>query len=302
MALSPPKVLLVGREGQLGWRLHRLLPALGTIHAIDRDEVDLSHPEGLRPVIRELAPQLIVNASAFTAVDQAEAESDLAMSVNASAPRILAEEADRLGALLIHYSTDYVFDGRKQEAYVETDPPNPLNSYGRSKWAGELAIQETCSRHLIIRTSWLYDTRGKNFFLTVLRLSREREELRVVCDQFGSPTRAKDLAEATRNVVFEWTHNRLDSRHGLYHLCNGGRTSWHGFAEAIVEAAGAHPESASLLRARRVLPIPSSEYISPALRPANSLLSCEKFRQNFGFSLPLWNESLAEAMAEMAAS
>jgi dTDP-4-dehydrorhamnose reductase len=278
-----------------------MLPALGQVRSIDKEDVDLAQPEGLRAIIRSTKPRLIVNATAYTAVDQAEKEPEVAMAVNGTAPRVMAEEAARLDALLVHYSTDYVFDGRKSGPYVETDVPQPLNAYGRSKLAGEQAVQAVCPAHLIFRTSWLYDSRGRNFLLTMLKLAREKEELRVVSDQHGAPTRAKDLAEATVRVVRDGQVKGLTGRHGLYHLTNAGRTSWHGFTEAIVAEERARAGGSNELKVKRILPIATSDYPTPAVRPANSSLDCGKFERNFGFGLPDWRTSLHQAVAEVAA-
>ena len=224
------RILLTGRNGQVGWELERTLAPLGEVLAFDRKGFDLAEPDEICHSLRELKPDIIVNAAAYTAVDRAEAESDMAMAINATAPGIMAEEARRLGALLVHYSTDYVFDGAKSAPYTEEDATGPVNTYGRSKLAGERAIWESGCRHLIFRTSWVYGTRGGNFLRTILRLAAERDELRVVDDQIGAPTWCRMIAEASSLALA-----RPDVPVGLYHLAGSGETSWFGFARAILK-------------------------------------------------------------------
>jgi dTDP-4-dehydrorhamnose reductase len=284
------KILLTGSAGQLGRELKRSLACLGELVACDRGQLDLADPLKLRDAVRAIAPAVIVNAAAYTAVDQAESHPSVADAINATAPGILGEEAKRLGALLIHYSTDYVFDGTKAAAYTEDDAPAPLAAYGRSKHAGELAISASGARHLILRTSWVYGLHGSNFMRTMWRLGREREELRVIDDQFGAPTWTRHLADATALVV-----GRCDAPSGLYHLTASGETSWHGYAEAIFAEA----RRAGLLeRAPRVHRIASADYPLPAARPANSRLDCSRFRRDFGLSLPDWRTGLVDCLAD----
>ncbi len=288
-------ILVTGTNGQVGFELLRSLQGLGRVIAADRTMLDLSNLDRVRTVIREVRPALIVNPAAYTAVDKAESESELAMRINGEAPGVLAEEAKKLGAALIHYSTDYVFDGEKDEPYVEDDPTNPQNAYGRSKLAGEQAIADTGVDHLIFRTSWVYGARGKNFLLTMLRLGAERSELKIVADQFGAPTWSNTIATLTAHVVAgalaavdaaEWWH----ARSGTYHLCSSGATSWHGFASAIFELA-------ELERRPDVLPISASEYPAPAKRPTNSRMSGDKLEMTFGLRAPDWKEALALCLA-----
>ena len=294
------RILLTGAEGQIGWELRRALAPLGTVTALDRRGLDLAHAEAIRARVAESDPQVIVNAGAYTAVDKAEAEPELAMAVNAAAPAVLAEEARRRGAALVHYSTDYVFDGEKDGPYVEDDVPRPLGAYGRSKLAGEQAVRASGAPHLVFRTSWIYAARGRNFLLTMLRLAREREELRVVSDQFGAPTWAREVADATSRVLArcaaepDGPASAIRRLGGLYHLTAAGRTSWHGFAAAIVEHASRTPG----VRAKRVTPIPTSEYPTPAARPKNSVLSSARLAQRFGVALPEWSASLPLCLAE----
>lgn len=284
------KILLAGCAGQLGRELKRSLACLGELAACDRHQLDLAEADALRATLRAVAPTVIVNAAAYTAVDKAESDPVAADAINARAPGILAEEAQRLGALLIHYSTDYVFDGAKTTAYTEDDIVAPLSAYGRSKLAGELAIAASGARHLIFRTSWVYGLHGANFMKTMLRLGRERDELRVVADQVGAPTWTRHLADVTALIL-----SRRDVPDGLYHLSAAGETSWHGYAEAIFSEA----QRAGLMeRSPLVHRIASADYPLPAARPANSRLDCAKFRRDFGLALPDWRIGLADCLAD----
>ena len=295
MASGSVKILLTGRNGQLGWELARALAPLGEIVAFDRAGLDLADPARLASTVRELKPDIIVNPAAYTAVDRAESESEAAFAINARAPRVLAEEAKRLGALLFHYSTDYVFDGAKAAPYLEDDATNPLGVYGASKLEGERAIAASGARHWIFRTSWVYAPRGKNFLLTILRLASEGKPLRVVADQFGAPTSAAMLARATAQALS--TQVRAISRisphnapppSGVYHMTAAGRTSWHGFACAILR---------EFRLDNAVTAIPASEYPLPAKRPANSVLDNSRLAAAFGIRLPGWEDGLREAAA-----
>lgn len=285
------KILLTGKSGQVGYELERSLQGLGEVIAVDRSQMDLSDLDQVREVIRRVKPDLIVNPAAYTAVDKAESEPALAMRINGEAPGVMAEEAKKLGAGIIHYSTDYVFDGSKASAYLETDPTCPVNVYGATKLAGEQAIQASGVPHIILRTSWVYGMRGKNFLLTVMRLAGERDELRIVGDQFGSPTWCRTIADTTAQLVA-----RLDAgggavaamageRGGIYHLTSSGRTSWHGFTEEIVKHA-------SVAVKPTVTAIRTEEYPLPAKRPHNSELSCERLR-SLNLFLPHWQHALA---------
>ena len=284
------RILLTGCAGQLGRELKRSLACLGDVIACDRQEFDLADPDALRDAVREAAPTVIVNAAAHTAVDKAESEPELAMAINAIAPGVLAEEAKRLGALLIHYSTDYVFDGTKPAPYTEDDSPAPLSVYGRSKREGELAIAAADGRHLIFRTSWVYGLHGANFMKTMLRLGKEHDELRVVGDQIGAPTWSRHLADVTALVLA-----RKDIPNGLYHLAAAGETSWHGYAEAIfyeAQRVGLMDKSPVVHR------ITSADYPLPAARPANSRLDCSRFRRDFDLTLPDWRTGLIDCLAD----
>jgi dTDP-4-dehydrorhamnose reductase len=287
------KILLTGKNGQVGLELSRSLAPLGEIIAYDRTGLDLAAPDRVAAVVRSVRPAVLVNAAAYTAVDRAEREPEAAHAVNARGVAVLAEEAKRTGALLIHYSTDYVFDGTKDTPYVEEDVPHPLNVYGQSKLAGERAIREIDCAHLILRTSWVYAERGANFFLTMRRLLREKEEVRVVADQVGAPTFAGALADATTRLLKDHGGPALGERGGVYHVTASGSTTWHGFATAIARLEGAETRA-------RVVPIPSEGYPTPARRPKNSRLSNEKLLRQFGVVLPPWEASLAACRARLA--
>jgi len=290
------KVLLTGKNGQVGWELQRALSSFATVIALDSDEMDLADPEAIRRTVRDISPDIIINPAAHTAVDKAESEPDLAMAVNGIAPGILAEEAQRLGALLVHYSTDYVFDGCKSGPYTETDVPNPQSVYGSTKLAGEDAIRASGCKHLILRTSWVYGVHGGNFVKTVLRLAKERSELRIVADQFGAPTWARDLAQATVAALNVWQARGRDaSLNGLYHLSAAGSTNWHHYAEEIVRLACTY-DAALASKPLEIRAIATHEYPVPAKRPANSVLANDKTGQTFGISLPEWEVSLAECV------
>jgi len=288
------KILLTGKKGQVGYELERSLQGLGEIVAVDREEMDLVDLECVREVIRDVRPALIINPAAYTEVDKAESEPELAMRINGEAPRVMAEEARKLGAAFIHYSTDYVFDGSKIGCYTEDDSPNPINVYGRSKLAGEQAIQASGVPYLIFRTSWVYGMRGKNFLLTVKRLARERNELRIVDDQCGAPTWCRTIADTTAHILAGMMGGKAQAgidldlwrqKSGLYHLTAQGQTTWFDFAHAIV----AHW---STERKPVVTPIATRDYPLPARRPANSLLSCEKLIAAF-CQLPAWDNALS---------
>ncbi|WP_048805162.1 dTDP-4-dehydrorhamnose reductase [Burkholderia multivorans] len=290
-----PTILVTGVNGQVGFELQRSLQGLGRIVACDRSTLDLSDLNRVRSVVRELKPSIIVNPAAYTAVDKAETDVDAARRLNADAPRAFAEEAARIGAALIHYSTDYVFDGTKDGVYVETDATNPQNVYGLTKLEGEQAIAAAGCAHLILRTSWVYGRRGKNFLLTMLRLGAERDELKVVADQIGAPTWSKTVAAATSHIVAQaLSGDGADwwvQRSGVYHFASAGATSWHGFAEAIFANALAE-------RAPKVVPIPASDYQVLAKRPFNSRLSHDKLTETFGLRLPDWADALKLCLSE----
>ncbi len=286
------KILLTGKNGQVGWELQRTLAPLGRVIAFDSSELNLADAVAIRQKIQEIKPDIIVNPAAYTAVDKAESEPDLAMAVNGIAPGVLAEEAKKLDAFLVHYSTDYVFDGRKVGAYREDDATNPLGVYGKTKLAGEQAIRATGCDHFIFRTSWVYGARGKNFLLTMLRLARERSELRVVDDQIGAPTWCRSLAEVTAQTLAQRYAINLDKqiKSNTYNLTSINSVSWHGFAAEILRLADIHP---------KLLAIPSSEYPTPAARPMNSVMSNDKLMRDFGLSVGSWQDNLQLCMQEL---
>jgi dTDP-4-dehydrorhamnose reductase len=289
-----PRILLTGAAGQVGWELARSLAPLGEVVPLSRSELDLADLAAVRDVVRTIRPGVIVNAAAYTAVDRAETEHRLAFRVNAEAPGALAEEAARIGAALVHYSTDYVFDGTSRRPYTEADEPNPLNVYGESKLAGERAVAAAGGSHWIFRTSWVYATRGSNFLRTMLRLAREREELRVVDDQTGAPTWAAEIARGTAEVIGGLRRGEPERQEGgLYHLTAGGETTWYGFARALLDA---DPDRGAR-RCTSLVPIPSSEFPTPARRPAYSLLDNAAIRRDLGVELPHWSLSLSRALA-----
>ncbi len=292
------KILLTGKNGQVGWELQRTLAAFGEVITLGRGEMDLAKPETIRACIRKIKTDIIVNAAAYTAVDKAESEPELAMAINGVAPGIMAEEAKRVGVPLVHYSTDYIFDGKKPGAYSEEDAPNPASVYGRSKLAGENAIRASGADHLIFRTSWVFAARGTNFLTTILRLAGEREELRVVADQFGAPTWARLVAEVTALALQQDIARRKSSRFdsGTINITAAGETSWHGFASAIITAAR---ERGATLKCSKVVPITSAEYPLPAARPANSRLSGTKLAQRYGLEMPGWDCSMHLCLAEL---
>ena len=283
------KLLILGANGQLGIELQQAFSGYGNITALGRDRCDLSQPDQLRKAVAEAAPDIILNAAAYTAVDRAESEPELAMRVNGEAPGVLAEEAKKRGALLVHYSTDYVFNGTKPSPWIEDDPTAPLNVYGATKLAGEQKIEQTGGRYLIFRTSWVVSPHGNNFVKTMLRLGRERDQLRIVNDQTGAPTSAAAIAQATRQVLEKpWE----DSLSGVYHMTCAGQTTWCGFAQAIFERAKAEDNKKWPV----VTGIPSTEYPTPAKRPENSALSNAKLQSRFNVQLPAWETALEETL------
>ena len=293
-------ILLLGKGGQVGWELQRSLAVLGQVTALDFDSPehcgDFAHPEGVAATVRALRPDVIVNAAAHTAVDKAESEPAFARLLNATTPGLIAQEAARLGALLVHYSTDYVFDGSGERPWVETDTPAPLSVYGATKWEGEQHIQQSGCRHLILRTSWVYAARGGNFAKTMLRLAQERERLTVIDDQWGAPTGADLLADVTAHAIRHLQHRPGDG--GLYHCVASGETNWHSYAKYVIAQAGQAP-AAIKIKAIEIAPVPTSAFPTPARRPHNSRLDTRKLQATFGLTLPHWQQGVARMLTEI---
>lgn len=291
-------ILLTGSTGQVGWELARTLMPLGQVVIPQRSQFDLAKPESLDMLVDQIRPDVIVNPAAYTAVDKAEEESEVALTINATAPAALARAAQRHGALLVHYSTDYVFDGKKSVAYTEDDATNPAGAYGRSKLAGEEAVRASGADHLIFRTSWVYAARGKNFLKTILRLAAEREELRIVVDQIGAPTWARLIAETTALALQQDLTRRKNGSFSsdTCNLTAAGETSWHGFASAIVAGAQA---SGAQLKCRSITPITTADYPLPAARPANSRLSGARLKERYELEMPGWDACMQLCLAEL---
>ncbi|MFZ0312412.1 MAG: dTDP-4-dehydrorhamnose reductase [Candidatus Korobacteraceae bacterium] len=302
------RLLITGANGQVGWHLQRTLAPMGEVMAIDIQEVDLTDLSAVARTVRDFAPNIVVNAAAYTAVDKAESAPELARAINVAAPAKIAEECARTGALLVHYSTDYVYDGSKPAPYEESDATGPLSVYGQTKLDGDQAIMASGCAHIILRTTWVYDIRGKNFLRTVLRLAREKEELRMVGDQYGAPTWARGLAEATTIILARLLERKSATKSwqsGMFHLTASGQTSWAGFAQAILEDyedllewPAETGEFGGELKAKRVVAITTEQYQTPARRPRNSVLSNAKIQAAFGIALPDWRSQLRLAMQD----
>ena len=296
MKHSNKKILVIGKNGQLGQDLVAKLRVIREPIALGRSECDLGNSEQVRAVVRSCRPDVIINAAAYTAVDRAESEPELAHLINAAGPQILAEEARRLGALLLQYSTDYVFDGTQSGPYSELDSVCPINVYGRTKAEGEAAITASGCRHLIFRTSWVFSDHGTNFLLTMLKLAKDRDELRIVSDQVGAPTLTESIAQASIEALTVLEKSPTpDALYGIYHMTASGETSWFGFAGEIFRLAA----EASSARVPKLRPISTIEYPTPARRPLNSRMSCNKLRLNFGVSLPSWQAGVQVAMSSL---
>ena len=295
------KILLFGKNGQVGWELQRSLAPLGELVTLGRDDADLcgdlSNLDGLVRTVQTVRPDVVVNAAAHTAVDRAESEPELAHTLNALAPGVLAREATKIGAWLVHYSTDYVFDGSGSRPWAETDTPAPLSVYGRTKLEGERLIQAASAQHLIFRTSWVYAARGTNFAKTMLRLAQERERLTVIDDQFGAPTGAELIADVTAHAIRQCLRQPHDA--GLYHLAASGETSWHGYANQVLALARLI-DSAIKIKATEVVAVPSSVFATAARRPLNSRLDTTKLQHRFGLVLPKWEHGVGRMMGELA--
>lgn len=287
------RILLTGKNGQLGWELNHLLLPLGHVFALERNEMDLSKPETLGRVIQEIKPHIIINAAAFTAVDKAESEPELAMTVNGIAPKIMAQEAKKIGAGMIHYSTDYVFDGKATAPYNEEDPTRPLSIYGKSKLAGEKGVSQANIPHIIFRTSWIYSLRGSNFLLTMQKLAQTRKQIKVVNDQTGAPTWSRAIAIGTTQVLGKLLNTGTTTvfpNSGTFHMSCGGETNWFTFAERVLELSG-------LSNNTELVPIPTDEYPTPAIRPQYSLLSNKKLKQVFNYEMPHWQDALRDCLS-----
>lgn len=297
--MTLPRILLAGKNGQVGFELQRALAPLGEVIAVGTADCDLSDANAIRGLMQRVQPQLVVNPAAYTAVDKAESDADKARAVNAVAPGVLGEEASRLGASVIHYSTDYVYDGNKDGLYTESDPVSPQSVYGQTKLDGERALQAVTPRHVILRTSWVVGAHGGNFAKTMLRLAGDRDELKVVADQFGAPTSASLIADVTAHIARQMLRDGADGfPFGVYHLAAAGETSWHAYAQYVIgEAIG----MGKALKAtpERVLPIPASSYPTPARRPQNSRLDTDKLRQTFGLHLPHWQEGVKHILQQI---
>lgn len=288
------KILLTGKTGQVGWELNHMLSKTNTVLAMGRDQMDLSKPETLGSVIQEVRPDIIINAAAYTAVDKAESEPDLAMAINGIAPGVIAEEARKIGAGMIHYSTDYVFDGKATSPYKEEDPTCPLSIYGKSKLVGEQAVVQAGIAHIIIRTGWVYSLRSSNFLLKMQKLAQTRKQIKIVDDQTGGPTWSRSIAEGTVQVLEqgfkgERLKSQLFSHSGIFHMSCGGETSWFGFANKFFELS-------SLSENTELIPIPTTDYPTPAVRPKYSLLSNRKLKQVFHYEMPQWQDALRECL------
>ncbi|MBK6974853.1 MAG: dTDP-4-dehydrorhamnose reductase [Sterolibacteriaceae bacterium] len=294
------KWLVTGRDGQVGWELSRALQPLGEVVPLGRVEADLAVPDSLRDRVLQERPAVIVNAAAYTAVDKAESEPDLAMRINGEAPAELARAARDTGALLIHYSTDYVFDGAKEGSYLEDDLPNPISQYGRSKLCGERAIAESGCRYAILRTQWVFGSHGGNFLRTILRLAGGRECLRIVSDQFGAPTSARLIADVTAQMLGRMAGGEL-APDGVYHLAAAGRASWYDYASFVVATARTLPGLAERLKVKSIEPIATADYPLPATRPVNACFDCGKLERAFGLTLPPWQRGVELCLAELAA-
>ena len=292
-------ILVTGKNGQLGFELQRALAPLGAIIAVDREDCDLADADAIRSLVRSVQPDLIINPAAYTAVDRAESEPQLATALNALAPAVLGEEATRIGATVIHYSTDYVFDGTSPRPYRETDATNPLNVYGRTKRDGDLALQQTCPQHLIFRTSWVVGAHGNNFAKTMLRLAKERDSLSIVADQMGAPTSAALLADVTAQLIGRMQREgQSNFPFGLYNCTNGGVTSWHAYACFVLQQA-LDADIALKIHPNKVKPITTAEYPLPAIRPANSQLDTALFCSTFGLILPHWQQGLHHILQQV---
>ena len=293
------KLLVTGKNGQVGFELTRALSVLGEVVAVDRQTCDMTKADAIRALVQQVKPDVIVNAAAYTAVDKAESEKEIANAVNAIAPGILGEEAAKLNALVVHYSTDYIFDGSKSGAYTENDTPNPQSAYGQSKLDGERALVKANPRHLILRTSWVYGAHGGNFAKTMLRLAADRDKLTVVADQFGAPTSASLLADLTAQLIGRYSREGGEKfPYGIYHAVNNGETHWCDYARFVIATALAAGKALKTTP-DNIAPITTAQYPTPAKRPANSRLDTQHFRDTFSLRLPPWQESMQHVLQQI---
>ena len=292
------RILITGSNGQVGFELQRSLAMLGECICLDRQQLDLANTAQIASVLDHYQPDIIANPAAYTAVDKAESETDLAHRINTAAPAAMAEWAARHHALLLHYSTDYVFDGNKIDPYLEDDPTNPQSVYGLSKWQGEDAIRSSGAAHIILRTSWVVGAHGNNFLKTIMRLARERDSLNVVADQVGAPTPAALIADVSAHIIKQWQGQQDSTLLGTYHLSSSGHTSWHGYAQYLLALAERYDVTLQLLQPN-LHPIPSGAYLTPAKRPSNSRLNCSKIEQNFGLVMPTWQTGVEQVFQQI---
>lgn len=295
--MQRPKILVTGKNGQVGFELQRSLAALGEVVAVDVGDCDLADTSSIVSLVEKVKPALIVNPAAYTAVDKAESEPEIAYAINATAPKVLAAQANLLHIPLIHYSTDYVFDGTKEGVYVEDDPANPQSIYGKTKWQGDKNVASMCSQHVILRTSWVFGAHGANFLKTILKLALEREELKIIADQYGAPTSARLLADTTA-VIAQSLINGETGKFGTYHLVASGETTWHGYASKVVELANTLGIK-TRVQPREIQPIPTEAYPLPAARPKNSRLSTQKIRNTFGIDIPDWSLDVERVLKQL---
>lgn len=292
------RILLTGVNGQVGFELQRALAPLGEVIALNRQQMDLANPENIIAALNKYQPTIIVNPAAYTAVDKAETDIEQAMAINAHAPKVMAQWAAQHQALLVHYSTDYVFDGTKKDAYVEDDIPNPQSVYGQSKFFGEQVIVKSGAKYLIFRTSWVFGVHGNNFLKTILRLAKERDSLNIVADQYGAPTSAALIAHISANILKGYCSSSSAFAYGTFHLCANGETTWYDYARFVVQEAQKKPFDLTL-RPENIEPIPSRAYPTPATRPTNSRLNCDKLAQTFALSLPDWQQGVTDVIKQL---